>query len=147
MGGRALFDRRYPSLSPLLALCRLAEPRPRRLPRSHGSLRAHDDAPGGQADARDREHYRLRAPAIGDLINRRFLVDGKPERLTKRELPSRRFASSKEKGRMKQGLRFVDCDMHIMEPTDLFDKYLDPAFKSRITSATRPTDGGATGMR
>jgi hypothetical protein len=48
---------------------------------------------------------------------------------------------------MKEGYRFVDCDMHIMEPTDLFDKYLDPAFKSRITSAMRPTDGGATGMR
>ena len=31
---------------------------------------------------------------------------------------------------MKEGYRFVDCDMHIMEPPDLFDKYLDPAFKS-----------------
>jgi hypothetical protein len=30
---------------------------------------------------------------------------------------------------MKDGYRFVDCDMHIMEPIDLFDKYLDPAFK------------------
>ena len=38
---------------------------------------------------------------------------------------------------MKEGYRFVDCDMHIMEPTDLFDKYLDPAFKPRITSAMR----------
>ena len=26
---------------------------------------------------------------------------------------------------MKDGLRFVDCDMHIMEPVDLLDKYLD----------------------
>ena len=32
---------------------------------------------------------------------------------------------------MKEGFRFVDCDMHIMEPTDLFDRYLDPAFKPR----------------
>ena len=38
---------------------------------------------------------------------------------------------------MKQGYRFVDCDMHIMEPPDLFDKYLDPAFKHRITSSMR----------
>ena len=48
---------------------------------------------------------------------------------------------------MKEGHRFVDCDMHIMEPTDLFDRYLDPAFKSRVTSSLRPVDGGATGMR
>ena len=34
---------------------------------------------------------------------------------------------------MKEGYRFVDCDMHIMEPPDLFDKYLDPAFKERVT--------------
>ncbi len=34
---------------------------------------------------------------------------------------------------MKDGLRFVDCDMHIEEPQDLFDKYLNPAFKSRVT--------------
>ena len=48
---------------------------------------------------------------------------------------------------MKEGYRFVDCDMHIMEPMDLFDKYLDPAFKSRITSSVRRQDGGSTGMR
>ena len=48
---------------------------------------------------------------------------------------------------MKEGYRFVDCDMHIMEPTDLFDKYLDPAFKPRITSAMQAVDGGSTGMR
>ena len=33
---------------------------------------------------------------------------------------------------MKDGLRFVDCDMHIMEPPDLFDRYLDPRFKDRV---------------
>src|SRR5579875_3548058 len=48
---------------------------------------------------------------------------------------------------MKDGYRFVDCDMHIMEPPDLFDKYLDPAFKPRVTSAIRRSDGGPTGMR
>ena len=48
---------------------------------------------------------------------------------------------------MKEGYRFVDCDMHIMEPMDLFDKYLDPAFKSRVTSSVRRQDGGSTGMR
>src|SRR2546425_13007076 len=35
---------------------------------------------------------------------------------------------------MKDGLRFVDCDMHIMEPVDLFDRYLDPRFKDRVTT-------------
>ena len=46
---------------------------------------------------------------------------------------------------MKDGLRFVDSDMHVMEPADLFEKYLDPAFKSRMTWTVgadgRPTRG------
>jgi uncharacterized protein len=33
---------------------------------------------------------------------------------------------------MKDGLRFVDCDMHIMEPPDLFGRYLDARFKERV---------------
>jgi uncharacterized protein len=33
---------------------------------------------------------------------------------------------------MKDGLRFVDCDMHIMEPPDLFDRYLDKRFRERV---------------
>ncbi|TMQ23790.1 MAG: amidohydrolase [Candidatus Rokuibacteriota bacterium] len=33
---------------------------------------------------------------------------------------------------MKEGLRFVDSDMHIMEPPDLFERYLDPKFRSRV---------------
>ena len=34
---------------------------------------------------------------------------------------------------MKDGLRFVDCDMHIMEPPDLLERYLDPKFKDRVS--------------
>ena len=48
---------------------------------------------------------------------------------------------------MKEGYRFVDCDMHIMEPPELFEKYLDPEFKPRVTSSLRRMEGGATGMR
>ena len=33
---------------------------------------------------------------------------------------------------MKDGLRFVDCDMHIMEPPDLFERYLDRRFRDRV---------------
>lgn len=33
---------------------------------------------------------------------------------------------------MKDGLRFVDCDMHVEEPPDLFSRYLDPRFKDRV---------------
>ncbi len=33
---------------------------------------------------------------------------------------------------MKDGLRFVDSDMHIMEPVDLFERYLDPKFRHRV---------------
>ena len=43
---------------------------------------------------------------------------------------------------MKNGYRFVDCDMHIMEPPELFDKYLDPEFKPRVTSSVRRGAGG-----
>src|SRR4026207_1128211 len=34
---------------------------------------------------------------------------------------------------MTDGLRFGDSDMHVMEPPDLFERYLDPAFKHRVT--------------
>src|SRR5439155_2639648 len=48
---------------------------------------------------------------------------------------------------MKDGLRFVDSDMHIMEPPDLFDRYLDPKFKDRISVPVgadgRPKRGAA----
>ena len=33
---------------------------------------------------------------------------------------------------MKDGLRFVDCDMHVMEPVDIFERYLDPRFRDRV---------------
>ena len=33
---------------------------------------------------------------------------------------------------MKDNLRFVDCDMHVMEPPDLFERYLDPKLRSRV---------------
>lgn len=36
---------------------------------------------------------------------------------------------------MKEGLRFVDSDMHIQEPGDLLEKYLDPQFRNRVTWA------------
>src|SRR2546421_12933879 len=48
---------------------------------------------------------------------------------------------------MKDGLRFVDSDMHIMEPPDLFDRYLDPKFRDRISVPVgadgRPKRGAA----
>src|SRR5213595_2282736 len=51
---------------------------------------------------------------------------------------------------MKDGLRFVDSDMHIMEPPDLFERYLDPKFKDRVTVPVgadgRPTRGWAAGL-
>jgi hypothetical protein len=33
---------------------------------------------------------------------------------------------------MKDGLRFVDCDMHVMEPVDLFSTYLDAKYRDRV---------------
>src|SRR5262249_21803948 len=51
---------------------------------------------------------------------------------------------------MKDGLRFVDSDMHVMEPPDLFERYLDPKFKHRVSvpvgSDGRPSRGPAAGL-
>jgi predicted TIM-barrel fold metal-dependent hydrolase len=33
---------------------------------------------------------------------------------------------------MKDGLKFVDCDMHVMEPVDLFSTYLDAKYRDRV---------------
>jgi hypothetical protein len=32
---------------------------------------------------------------------------------------------------MKNGFKVIDSDMHIMEPLDLWDKYMDARFKDR----------------
>ncbi len=51
---------------------------------------------------------------------------------------------------MKDGLRFVDSDMHVMEPPDLFDRYLDARFKDRVSVPVgadgRPSRGPASGL-
>ena len=31
----------------------------------------------------------------------------------------------------KDGFKVMDSDMHIVEPTDLWERYIDPAFKDR----------------
>jgi predicted TIM-barrel fold metal-dependent hydrolase len=36
---------------------------------------------------------------------------------------------------LKDNLRFVDSDMHVMEPADLFQRYLDPRFHDRVVLA------------
>ncbi len=48
---------------------------------------------------------------------------------------------------MKEGHRFVDCDMHIIEPPELSAKYIDPAFRPRISSPVKVSDSQATGSR
>ena len=47
---------------------------------------------------------------------------------------------------MKDGMRFVDCDMHVMEPVDLFDRYLDREFRNRITLPIGPDGKPKRGM-
>src|SRR5262249_17200172 len=61
-------------------------------------------------------------PSIGETTNGRNLFN----QFTTQDTRERSDA-------MKDGLRFVDSDMHIMEPPDLFDRYLDPKFKHRIS--------------
>ena len=48
---RSLFDRRYPPVPAVLAVCRCAAPRARDLPRPLRALRPHDGAAGGAEDA------------------------------------------------------------------------------------------------
>jgi hypothetical protein len=36
---------------------------------------------------------------------------------------------------MFKGYRFLDADAHILEPDDLFEKYLEPKFRSRMPRA------------
>jgi hypothetical protein len=43
---------------------------------------------------------------------------------------------------MKNGFKVIDSDMHIMEPLDLWDKYMDARFKDRGPRSVRvPTRG------
>ena len=43
---------------------------------------------------------------------------------------------------MKNGFKIIDSDMHIMEPLDLWEKYIDPRFKDRGPRPVRvPTRG------
>jgi hypothetical protein len=43
---------------------------------------------------------------------------------------------------MKNGFKVIDSDMHIMEPLDLWDKYMDARFKDRGPRPVRvPTRG------
>ena len=31
----------------------------------------------------------------------------------------------------KNGFRMIDAEMHVMEPTDLWQRYIDPEFRER----------------
>src|SRR5438477_396181 len=42
---------------------------------------------------------------------------------------------------MKDGFRVIDADRHIIEPSDLWDRYMDPAFKGRV-QITGPGQAG-----
>ena len=33
-----------------------------------------------------------------------------------------------------QSYRFIDSDAHVFEPTDIWDKYLEPKYRSQISS-------------
>ena len=64
---------------------------------------------------------------------RRCLDRGRPRARGSGHWPGRVVTPYAEGYPVKDGLRFVDCDMHIMEPPDLFDRYLDPKFKHRVS--------------
>lgn len=60
----------------------------------------------------------------------------------------------------KNGFKLLDSDMHIVEPPDLWERYIDPAFKAQAPRGwpgpenpsvcgawTNITSGGGNGMR
>src|ERR1700694_6059115 len=42
-----------------------------------------------------------------------------------------RPATREETAMAKNGFRLIDAEMHVMEPTDLWQRYIDPEFKAR----------------
>ena len=36
---------------------------------------------------------------------------------------------------MRNGYRFIDSDAHVIEPADMFEKYLEPQFRSPMPIA------------
>jgi glutathione S-transferase len=58
-GAGALFDRRHPSVSTVLAACQFTQARAGRVSQPHRALRAHDGAAGGATDDRDRKRGRV----------------------------------------------------------------------------------------
>src|SRR5262245_37179823 len=50
-------------------------------------------------------------------------------------------------GMSKRGFRVIDSDMHVMEPPDLWQRYVDPRFRDRAPrgSAVGPLDLGLSG--
>ena len=47
----------------------------------------------------------------------------------------------------KRGYRILDCDMHVIEPHDLWLEYLDPAFRERAPQIGQAPNTGAYGWR
>src|SRR5438067_1198853 len=47
---------------------------------------------------------------------------------------------------MKDGMRFVDCDMHISEPADLFAQWLEPRFRDRVLTPVDAKGNARRGM-
>ena len=39
---------------------------------------------------------------------------------------------------MQNGFKIIDSDMHIMEPLDLWEKYIDPRFDNLVFSSDYP---------
>ena len=46
-----------------------------------------------------------------------------------------------------QKFRFIDSDAHILEPNDMFEKYLDPKFHDQMPKAWSSYDGEPLSFR
>jgi hypothetical protein len=46
---------------------------------------------------------------------------------------------------MKNGFRIIDSDMHIMEPIDLLENYMEPRFKAHAPRPVRVPSRGESG--
>ncbi len=46
---------------------------------------------------------------------------------------------------MKDGFKVIDADRHILEPSDLYQKYLPEKFKSRVHLGRTEPNGARSG--
>src|SRR5262245_49376912 len=85
----------------------------------------------------ERIHPRLRTAhgGSGDDAHSRLPLFGSPRRASTEALVQERSLD------MARPYNVIDADGHVLEPVDIWDKYIDPAFRERAPKIIVDTDG------